>query len=202
MPMLVLASGSPRRHHLLAAAGVVFEVVPPRLEEVGLPGELPAEMATRLARQKAHEVAARVEPDRVVLGVDTVVAVGHRVLGKPVDEAEAVEMLLQLSGRTHQVFSGFAIVGPGEEQTGVDETRVTMRSISPDEATAYSATGEPLDKAGAYAIQGGAMRFITSVVGSSTNVMGLPLGVLLPFLAIRGIIPRTGENDAFGVIDP
>jgi len=201
-PILVLASGSPRRDQLLSAAGFTFEVVVPRVEEVGLPGEAPGVMATRLARQKAHEAAARVGPDRVVLGVDTVVAVGDRILGKPTDEDDATRMLLQLSGRTHTVYSGYAIVGFGDEQSGVDETRVTMRSINPDEAAAYSATGEPLDKAGAYAIQGGAIRFITSVAGSSSNVMGLPLEALVPLLALRGIAPRQPVDDTVGLIDP
>ena len=190
-PKLVLASGSPRRSKILSEAGISFEVVPPQVEEIGLPGETPSALVTRLAVDKAREVAERVGPDRWVLGVDTVVAIDGHILGKPADEAHATEMLLQLSDRTHRVFSGYAVVGFDEVQTGVVETRVTMRPISPGEAAAYSATGEPLDKAGAYAIQGEAIRFITSVEGSRCNVAGLPLETLLPVLAQRGITPGT-----------
>ena len=200
--LLVLASGSPRRSRILTEAGIDFEVVPPQVDEVGFPDETPAVMAVRLAGEKAHEVAARVGPDRWVLGVDTVVAIDDEILGKPVDEAEAIRMLLQLSGRTHCVYSGFAIVGFGREQTGVEETRVTMRSIAPAEAAAYTATGEPLDKAGAYAIQGAAICFITSVDGSRRNVAGLPLETLLPLLADRGIDPQPAERGTPRPIDP
>lgn len=190
-PLLVLASGSPRRSRILSEAGIAFELVPPQVEEIGLPGETPADMVVRLAGQKAREVADRVGPNRWVLGVDTVVAIDDHILGKPTDEAHATQMLLQLSDRTHSVYSGFAVVGFGEEHTGIDETRVTMRSITLVEAAAYSATGEPLDKAGAYAIQGEAIRFITAVEGSRLNVAGLPLETLLPLLADRGI--RSGS---------
>lgn len=198
-PLLVLASGSPRRSRILSEAGIAFELVPPRVEEIGLPGETPADMVVRLAGQKAREVADRVGPNRWVLGVDTVVAIDDHILGKPTDEAHATQMLLQLSDRTHSVYSGFAVVGFGEEHTGIDETRVTMRSITLVEAAAYSATGEPLDKAGAYAIQGEAIRFITAVEGSRLNVAGLPLETLLPLLADRGIRSgsvATGTSDA------
>lgn len=193
--LLVLASGSPRRSRILSEAGIAFEPVPPRAEEIRLPGETPAELVVRLAGQKAREVADRVGPDRWVLGVDTVVAIDDHILGKPTDEAHATQMLLRLSGRTHSVYSGFAIVGFGEEHTGVDETRVTMRPITLVEAAAYSATGEPLDKAGAYAIQGAAIEFITSVVGSRRNVAGLPLEALVPLLAARGIPTGSGATD-------
>lgn len=198
-PFLVLASGSPRRSRILSEAGIAFELVPPQVVEIGLPGETPADMVVRLAGQKAREVADRVGPNRWVLGVDTVVAIDDHILGKPTDEAHATQMLLQLSDRTHSVYSGFAVVGFGEEHTGIDETRVTMRSITLVEAAAYSATGEPLDKAGAYAIQGEAIRFITAVEGSRLNVAGLPLETLLPLLADRGIRAgsvATGTSDA------
>lgn len=200
--MLVLASGSPRRRQILSAVGLAFEVVPPRVEEVVLSGEGPSVMASRLARQKARDVAARVGGDRWVLGCDTVVGIEDRVLGKPTDEAEATEMLLLLSGRTHEVYSGYAVVGFGEEHAGVEETRVTIRSITPDEAAAYSATGEPLDKAGAYAIQGRGIVFITSVEGSHSNVMGLPIEALLPVLAARGITPGGLDDGKAAVIGP
>ena len=198
----MLASGSPRRSQILSAAGIAFEAVPPRGEEIGLPGETPAEMVIRLACEKAHEVAGRVGSDRWVLGVDTVVAVDDQILGKPVDEIHATKMLLQLSDRTHAVYSGFAIVGFAEDETGVEMTLVTMRVIAPGEAAAYSATGEPLDKAGAYAIQGKAIEFITSVEGSRRNVAGLPLEALLPRLAERGITPGPAHRDNPTSIDP
>lgn len=200
--LLVLASGSPRRSRILSEAGIAFELVPPRVEEIGLPGETPADMVVRLAGQKAREVADRVGPNRWVLGVDTVVAIDDHILGKPTDEAHATQMLLQLSDRTHSVYSGFAVVGFGEEHTGIDETRVTMRSITPVEAAAYSATGEPLDKAGAYAIQGEAIRFITAVEGSRLNVAGLPLETLLPLLADRGIRSGSVATDTSDAIAP
>jgi septum formation protein len=181
---------------MLSDAGFGFEVVPSHVEEIAGPGEDPRDLAVRLALEKAREVAGRLGPDRVVLGVDTVVAIGEHILGKPVDEAEAVRMLLMLSGRTHQVFSGYALVGQGGFETGLDETRVTMRSIPPAEAAAYTATGEPLDKAGAYGIQGGAIRFITAVEGSPSNVAGLPIEALLPRLAGWGIKPERADGDA------
>ena len=200
--MLVLASGSPRRRRILTRAGIAFEIVPPRIEETALPGEGPQAMAVRLAAEKASDVATRIGPDRWVLGVDTVVAIDDCILGKPADQVEAIQMLLQLSDRTHRVHSGYAIAGFGQTHTGVEETRVTMRSITPQEAAAYSATGEPLDKAGAYAIQGEAIRFITSVEGSRFNVAGLPLETLLPLLADRGINPESAESGMSGAIDP
>ena len=172
-------------------------------------------MVVRLAGQKAREVADRVGPNRWVLGVDTVVAIDDHILGKPTDEAHATQMLLQLSDRTHSVYSGFAVVGFGEEHTGIDETRVTMRSITLVEAAAYSATGEPLDKAGAYAIQGEAIRFITAGEGSRLNVAGLPLEhatlvewvgqpleTLLPLLADRGIRSGSVATDTSDAIAP
>jgi septum formation protein len=180
---LVLASGSPRRRVILFHAGVPHEVVPPRVEEIGLPGELPDVMSVRLARQKAREVAGRVGGDRWVLGVDTVVSIDDRILGKPIDEADAVGMLLMLSNRSHTVFSGYALIGFGREHIGSVASKVTMRAVTRAEAAAYAATGEPLDKAGAYAIQESARRFITSVEGSEFNVAGLPLEVLLPILS-------------------
>lgn len=187
LPNLVLASGSPRRRQILTAAGIGFEAVSPLVDETDLPGEAPSAMVVRLATEKACEVANRVGPNRWVLGVDTVVAIDDRVLGKPVRADRAIEMLLWLSARTHTVFSGFAIVGFGEEQTGVVETRVTMHPITRKEAAAYAATGEPLDKAGAYAIQGDGVRFIASVEGSRHNVAGFPLEALLPVLGQLGI---------------
>jgi septum formation protein len=201
-PTLILASGSPRRDQMLSKAGFVFEIVPSRVAEIARPGEDPRDMAVRLGLDKAREVSGRVGPDRVVLGVDTVVAVGQHTLGKPADEAEAIRMLLLLSGRTHLVYSGYALVGRGFEQTGLERTRVTMRSISQEEAEAYSATGEPLDKAGGYGIQGEAIKFITAVDGSRSNVAGLPIEALVPRLASWDINPERIDGDAPGRKDP
>ena len=187
---------------MLSAAGFVFEIVPSQVEELARPGEDPRDMAVRLALDKAIEVAGRVGPDRVVLGVDTVVAVGDQILGKPADEAAAVEMLLLLSDRAHLVYSGYALVRRGHEQTGAEATRVTMRTIARAEAAAYSATGEPLDKAGAYGIQGEAIRFITAVDGSRSNVAGLPIEALLPRLAAWDIHPERLDGDTAGRKDP
>lgn len=195
---LVLASGSPRRRAILSRAGISHQVVPPRVEEIAYPGELPSVMAVRLARQKAREVMSRIGSDRWVLGMDTVVAIDGHTLGKPADEEDAVRMLLQLSGRSHSVVSGYALVGFGREHVGSVETRVTMRVITRAEAAAYAATGEPLDKAGAYAIQESAGRFIASVEGSELNVAGLPLEVLLPILSDLGLAGSADTTNAIG----
>jgi septum formation protein len=187
---------------MLTGVGFIIEVIPSRVEEIEQGGEGPRKMAVRLAVEKAREVADRVGPDRVVLGVDTVVAVDDRILGKPADEADAIAMLLLLSDRTHLVYSGYALFAPGSEHTGIEESRVTMRPITGAEAAAYAATGEPLDKAGGYGIQGAANRFITDVEGSRNNVAGLPIEALMPVLAALGIQPEPVEGDAPARKDP
>jgi septum formation protein len=157
---LVLASGSPRRRELLAQAGFRFEVQVSSVAESRRPDEDAIRFSTRLAREKAEDVFARSTPGVVVLGADTVVVCDGEVMGKPTDAADATRMLLRLSGRTHQVVTGVALVwGEGSAQVAAELTHVTMRTISPQEVLEYVAGGEPMDKAGAYAIQGHAGRW-------------------------------------------
>jgi septum formation protein len=188
---LVLASTSPRRRDLLREAGFRFEIAAPAVDERELPGESPEATAGRLALEKARAVAARVTPGTCVLGADTIVVIDGQTLGKPRDEAEAVEMLLRLAGRTHRVLTGFAlVVGElGLEESGVVESRVRMHPLDRATAEKYAASGEPLDKAGAYAAQGEAGRFVAEIAGSRANVIGLPVEELLPRLARVRVTP-------------
>ena len=183
---LVLASASPRRRELLARAGVRFEVMPSRVEERGLPGEAPRTLALRLACEKALEVARRfpTSPRRLVLGADTIVVLEDTVLGKPVDGEEAFEMLRRLAGRTHRVLTAVAVVATDhpEPKAVCVESTVVMRGAADAELRAYVATGEPLDKAGAYAAQGEGRRFVERIDGSETNVIGLPMKETLALL--------------------
>ena len=173
---LVLASASPRRIELLAQVGITPDrIVPADIDETPLSGETPPRLAGRLARAKAEAVAAR-EADSVVLGADTVVALGRRLLEKPADEGEARRFLALLSGRNHRVFTGVAVKAPGREAVvRVVETRVTLKLLSAAEIEAYLATGDWRGKAGGYAIQGPAGAFVRRIVGSHPAVMGLPL---------------------------
>ena len=180
---LVLASGSPRRRELLAQAGYRFEVQASSLAESRRPDEDAIRFATRLAREKAEEVFARCSPGAVVLGADTVVVCDGEVMGKPVDAADATRMLLMLSGRTHQVVTGVAVVwSEGSAEVAAELTQVTMRTISAQEVSEYVAGGEPMDKAGAYAIQGHAGRWIPRINGCYFNVVGLPLALVTSLL--------------------
>lgn len=175
---LVLASASPRRLDLLRQAGVEPAVEPADVDETPPPGASPESLAVGLARTKAQEVAARHAGEAlVVLGADTVVVVDGRILGKPVDVADATRMLTELSGRAHRVLTGVALVDArtGRTVDGLARTDVRMRHLDADEVAAYVATGEPLDKAGAYGIQGRAAVFIEGIDGDYTNVVGLPL---------------------------
>ena len=174
---LVLASRSPRRAELLRRAGYAFTVAPADIDERSLPGETPEAHVARLAARKAA-VAADRHPGAVALGADTVVVVGGLVLGKPADGVEAREMLRRLSGRTHDVLTGVAVASGAGRRAEVARTRVTFRSLSPAEVDWYVASGEPADKAGAYAIQGRASRFVTGIEGSYTTVVGLPIAVV------------------------
>jgi len=183
---LILASASPRRRDLLARAGVRFEVRPADLWEDSLPGETPLEHAGRLARAKALAVARRVgqSPRRMVLGADTIVVIDGAVLGKPANPEHAVALLTRLVGRRHRVVTAVALAASDTleiRQTAV-ESDVTMRPAAEEELRAYVATGEPLDKAGAYAVQGEGRRFIERIEGSESNVIGLPLEETLALL--------------------
>jgi len=188
----VLASTSPRRQALLREAGFAFAVVAPDVDESALPDESPESLARRLALAKARAALPSVSADACVLAADTVVAIDGVLLGKPCDEAEAVEMLLRLAGRTHRVLTGFALLVPalGVEEVGVVESAVRMHAVDRATAERYAATGEPLDKAGGYAAQGEGGRFVAEIRGSRSNVIGLPLESVTPRLAEVEVVPR------------
>ena len=174
-PELVLASASPRRIELLALVGIIPDRVEPAdIDETPLKDETPSRLAARLAVSKAEAVAAGA-PDAVVLAADTVVAVGRRLLEKPVDEAEAVRFLKLLSGRNHRVFTGVAVTAGVRTTYRVVDTRVSFKVLSDAEITAYVASGEWRGKAGGYGIQGPAGAFVQRIVGSHPAVMGLPV---------------------------
>jgi septum formation protein len=177
LPALVLASGSPRRRELLAGLGLAFTVRPVDLDESPLPGEEPGATVIRLADAKA---AAGGRPGELALGADTLVVLDGTVLGKPRDAAEAAAMLLRIAGREHTVLTGVALcerasTGVDRKVAAIETSRVRMAPLTPDEAAWYVATGEPLDKAGAYAVQGLGALFVEAVFGNYTNVVGLPL---------------------------
>jgi septum formation protein len=176
---IVLASASPRRSELMELAGIDCRVVPAHICEDVLPGELPKEHVMRLSREKAQAVAATAE-GRLFIGADTVVVLDGRIMGKPADEDEAYEMLSALSGRAHEVITGFTLF---DRESGVCmsrsvRTEVNFRSLGEQEIRDYIASGCPMDKAGAYAIQGRAVHFVRSICGSYTNVIGLPMAEL------------------------
>jgi septum formation protein len=177
---LVLASASPRRRELLAQAGFTFDVFTADIPELRKPGEDPIRFVTRLAREKAEAVAGRnnVPPDTIVLGADTIVLVDDEVLGKPQNAFDAMRMLRLLSGRTHQVITGVCLVKGRERQRAAEVTFVRFTTLSDEEIEEYIATGEPMDKAGAYAIQGHASRWVPRIHGCYFNVVGLPLALV------------------------
>ena len=187
---IVLASGSPRRRELLAAAGLKVEVDPADADESVHAGETPAAYVERVAIAKATIGAGR-HPDAAVLGGDTTVVVDGHIFGKPGDDGEAHRMLERLSGRPHDVLTGVALAWRGAMRTRVEKTTVWFRRLSPDEIAWYVASGEPRDRAGAYAIQGLASRFIPRIDGSYTNVVGLPITAVLALLEDAGIDART-----------
>jgi septum formation protein len=177
---LVLASSSPRRRRLLRRLGFPFSVRVPEADEQPLPGEAPAAHVRRLALTKAREVARTLAPGsgaRWVLGADTVIALDGAILGKPRGPRDAERMLARLAGRSHEVLTGVALVpiGGGRARAAVVRSRVTMRPFDADAIRRYVATGEPLDKAGAYAVQGRGRRLVGRVSGSLSNVVGMPL---------------------------
>ena len=187
MKIIYLASKSPRRRELLRQAGIHFELLPLRaypldrrdVDETPLPREAPADYVMRIARLKA-EAAVRMMttrhlPPRLVLTADTTVALDGEILGKPADAAEAASMLKKLSGRTHEVLTAVALTNMSEVKEALSRSEVTFRQLDESEIRQYVATGEPLDKAGAYAIQGRAAMFISHLSGSYSGVMGLPL---------------------------
>ena len=171
---LILASASPRRSELLRNANIDFTVNPAHVREEPLPNEKPLDYAQRLARDKAHAIFAR-HPDDAVLGADTVVVVDRHLLEKPVDERDAARMLRLLSGQTHQVITGVCLVAPGFAETSAENTQVRFSPLTEAEIADYVRTGEPMDKAGAYAIQGIASRWVERIDGCYFNVVGLPV---------------------------
>ena len=174
---LVLASRSPRRADLLTRAGYEFEIAPADIDERLRDGETPAAHVCRLATEKAA-VVARDHAEAVVVGADTVVVIDDVVLGKPVDDAEAAGMLSRLSGRTHTVLTGVALHSPGAQRCEAESTLVTLRALTGKEVAWYVDSGEQVGKAGAYAIQGRASRFVTHIEGSYANVVGLPIALV------------------------
>jgi len=194
---LILASQSPRRRELMRLLGHPFRCVSPHVEEFSVPGETPAEHVVRLSLLKAREAAAR-EERGTVIGSDTVVVLDGDILEKPESDDDAFAMLSRLQGRTHAVYSGFAIrdAVTGEEYAGYEITEVSMRHMDADLIRKYIATGEPRDKAGAYGIQGYGAALITAVRGCYFNVMGLPLSRLMDALLTftHGAIGYFGSN--------
>ena len=184
-PLLTLASGSPRRREILASLGVPFVVEAADIDESRLIDERPEDMVVRVALAKARAVAARVEGP--VLGGDTAVVLGDRIFGKPADETDALAMLSSLSGARHTVLTGVALVAAGREVSMLSSTEVRFRDIGPDEARRYWQSGEPRDKAGAYAIQGLGGAFVTAIMGSYTGVVGLPVFETARLLGDAGI---------------
>lgn len=179
--MLILASASPRRRELLTQAAIPHSVSPAHISEALLEGESPTNFVRRLALEKATAVRARF-PDAPVLAADTTVAVGDRILNKPADLAEAEDMLRALAGRTHLVHTGIAVLHAGFVLSHVESTAVTFDVIAPDDLAAYLASGDSLDKAGAYGIQGYAARWISRIEGDFFNVVGLPIAATVRLL--------------------
>ena len=184
---IILASASPRRRELLGQLGLPFEVIVSGLDETPWPDEKPASYSIRNAADKAREVLGRVEGDVTIIAADTIVVLGDRILEKPADAAHASEMLRTLSGVEHEVITGLCVLSrrDSDERLQADAVRtaVKFRALSDAEISDYIATGEPMDKAGAYAIQGGAAKFVTETRGSYTNVVGLPVDELRKLLA-------------------
>jgi septum formation protein len=183
---IVLASASPRRQELLKSAGIEFVVRPADIAEVPLRGETPLAFAERMALEKAR--AARHYADEIILAADTVVAIANEILGKPEDAGDAVRMLRQLSGKTHGVITGVCLSGKDFEDVRSETTAVAFSAISEVEAREYVASDEPMDKAGAYAIQSGAARWVTKVEGDYYNVVGLPVELVKRMLREHGAI--------------
>jgi septum formation protein len=195
-PFVYLASQSPRRRELLAQIGVAYEVLVPgaadEIDETPHPGEGPAEYVLRVARDKAVAGRERLRRERLpshpVLAADTTVAAGGSILGKPGSAADAESMLRTLSGRTHQVCTAVALAWDGRIEMALSESNVTMRKLSEDEIARHARTGEPMDKAGGYAVQGRAAIFIERIEGSYSGVMGLPLFETANLLSGAGLV--------------
>jgi len=195
--MLYLASKSPRRHELLRRLGLPFEVLDVDIPEHREPGEAAEDYVRRVAREKAGAGLLSVlgNPSAMVLGSDTEVVLDHEVFGKPHDAADAAAMLRRLSGRSHRVMSAVSIVSPGREVQALSVSQVTFAELTDAQIAAYVATGEPMGKAGGYAIQGGAEIFTTRLSGSYSGVMGLPLYETACLLREMGLEPVVASGD-------
>ncbi|MFL5465447.1 MAG: Maf family protein [Gemmatimonadaceae bacterium] len=194
---VVLASGSPRRRQLLELIGITHEVRPPNIDETARPREAPRRHAERLAREKATAIAKR-DPDLITIGADTVVVINRKVLGKPVDGSDAARMLAMLSGREHTVITAVAVSRGKKLRSAIEEVRVKFRRLRQAEIDAYIATGEPMDKAGAYGIQGYGATIVERIDGDYFAVMGLPLVRLIGLLRDVGVTYRFGELGTSG----
>lgn len=183
---VILASASPRRRDLLDLIGIAHEVRPADIDESALPAEAPIPHAERLARAKAHALA-ELNPLAVVIAADTIVVVDGDILGKPRDVAHAAEMLRRLAGREHTVFTAVAVARDRRTESAVEAVQVTFRTLTDEEIAAYIATGEPMDKAGAYGIQGYGATIVARVDGDYFSVMGLGLRRLVELLARVGV---------------
>lgn len=190
-PRVILASQSPRRRELLTLIGIAHEVRPADIDETWMPGEEPVPHAERLAREKAHVLAAQ-DPNAVVIAADTIVVLDGEILGKPRDEGDARATLRRLAGRTHTVYTAIAVARAGRTVSAVERVEVTFRALASDEIAAYVATGEPMDKAGAYGIQGYGATIVERVEGDYFSVMGLGLRRLVALLDQLGIEYRPG----------
>jgi septum formation protein len=185
---LILASRSPRRAELLRAAGILFEIKPADVDETIRPGENAEAYVCRVADAKARAIAGA-DPSRLVVGADTVVVVDDTILGKPTGSDDAVRMLRMLSGRAHLVLTGLCLAGPELSfTTRIEATTVEFAPLTDSELEWYVATGEPMDKAGAYAIQGRGSRFVSRIEGSYSNVVGLPVQLLYQLCTRAGIL--------------
>lgn len=193
VPLLHLASSSPRRQQILRGLGLLFTAKGPDIDESGRDGETPEQMVLRLAAAKAR--AANVVAGRLVLGADTAVVLRGRVLSKPRDESDAIDMLMSLSGCSHTVLTGVALQTPHGSETVISATDVRFREIDRDEASAYWQSGEPRDKAGAYAIQGLGGMFVEAISGSYSGVVGLPVFETVKLLQAAGVDVLVKNND-------
>jgi septum formation protein len=189
---VVLASSSPRRRELLNLIGIAHEVRPANLDESMRPRETPRRHAERLARDKASAVAMR-DPDLITIAADTIVVINRKVLGKPVDKEDAARMLAMLSGREHTVITAVAVSRGKKLRSAIEEVKVKFRRLREEEIEAYIATGEPMDKAGAYGIQGFGATIVERVEGDYFAVMGLPLVRLIGLMREVGVVYQFGS---------
>jgi len=198
-PNIILASTSPRRQELLASVGINFQVVPSHVDEILRENESPRDFVLRLSQDKAAEVAQRSEvTGRWFIGSDTIVLLDNQILGKPTSPQDSAQMLRQLSGRSHQVLSGYTIIDRSDNSCTCRcvTTEVTFRTLTEQEIEGYIATGEPADKAGSYAIQGIGGYIVTAINGSYTNVVGLPLAQVVTDLQQLGAIELFGSQNS------